>query len=146
MEVLLLEKIEKLGDAGAVVKVADGYARNFLIPRHLALLANQGVIRMAKDVAKNREASEKKILEESQALKSRLESLECQIPVRVGKENKLYGSVTHLDVAQALKKQDILLDRRKIHLEAIKSLGDFKATVKLHSQVEASLKVVVVKA
>lgn len=146
LELLLLQDVDKLGQSGQVVKVADGYARNFLIPRRLAVLATQGVIAVAKTLAQNRQVELSKHLEEAEALRQKFESLECNIPVKVGHEDKLFGSVTSLDITAALQKIGIAIDRKKILLkEPIKTLGAHQVSVKLHPQVEASLKVWVVR-
>src|SRR5574341_2302859 len=116
MELLLLQDVEKLGQSGQVVKVSDGYARNFLIPRRLAVRATAGVVEVAKDIAQSRQAELRKQLEEAQALRERLESLECQISVKVGREDKLYGSVTNVDISQALQNLGVPIDRRRILL------------------------------
>lgn len=145
MDLLLLEDVQKLGSSGEVVKVSGGFARNFLLPRHLAIPATDAAVKRAKILAQDRQAQQMKDLETAQALKERLESLECNIPVKTGKEDKLYGSITHLDIAQALQKLGVQIDRRKIHVEPIKALGNFTASVKIHPQVEASLKVCVTR-
>lgn len=146
VELLLLSDVNKLGKSGEVVKVSAGYARNYLLPRHLAMPASKGVIAVAQEIAKNRQQQLKKALEETQKLKEKIESAECQIAMQVGKEDKLFGSVTNADIAKALEKQGIQLDRRKMVLkEPIKSLGEYSVSIKLHPEVEASLKVRVVR-
>jgi large subunit ribosomal protein L9 len=146
MEILLLQKVEKLGEAGQVLKVTDGYARNFLIPRRLAVPATSGAVEIAKHLSQKRQAELRKILDEAQALRERIESLECKITVKSGREDKLYGSVTNVDIARELQGLGVSIDRKKIVLkEPIKSLGHFKVPVKIHSEVEASLKVSVVR-
>src|SRR5262245_47687029 len=145
MEVILREHVENLGSRGEIVKVADGYARNYLLPRKLALPATDG---NRKQVERERarfdvrEAEEKKVAE---ALASRIASIELAIPRKVGETDALYGSVTTTDIAQALAAQGIEVDRRKLQLaEAIKKLGDFDVPVKLHREVLATVKVRVV--
>ena len=146
IELLLLSNVDKLGKSGEVVKVSAGYARNYLLPRHLAIRASKGVVAVAEEIAKNRQQQLKKALEEVQRLKEKIEAAECQIAVKVGKEGKLFGSVTSADIAKALDKQSIQLDRRKMVLkEPIKGLGDYSVSIKLHPEVEASLKVRVVR-
>lgn len=145
-ELLLLQDVDKLGQSGQVVRVSDGYARNFLIPRRLAVIATGGVVAAAKTLAQNRQIELRRSLEEAEALRTRLESLECNISVKVGRDDKLFGSVTNFDIAKALQKLGIGLDRKKILLkEPIKTLGAHPIAVKLHPQVEASLKVWVVR-
>jgi len=146
VELLLLSNVDKLGKSGEVVKVSAGYARNYLLPRHLAVQATKGIVAVAEEMAKNRQQQLKKALEEIQKLKEKIETLECLIPVKVGKEDKIFGSVTNADIAKSLDKQSVQLDRRKIVLkEPIKSLGDYSVSIKLHPEVEASLKVRVVR-
>ncbi len=146
IEVLLLESMKTLGQAGEVVKVSEGYARNFLFPRKLAMVANKGAVEMAKGIAKSREKEKQKITEEAQALRDRLQALECQISMKVGQQDQLFGAVTSTHIAEALQKAGVSIDRRKIVLsEPIKTLGEFSVAVKLHPEVEAALKVSVIK-
>ena len=147
MEVILREDIESLGTRGEVVKVAAGYARNFLLPRKLAVEANPKNLREfehAKSVAMlKREALKQK----AAGLKERIEALTVAINARAGEEGKLFGSVTNIDIERALRDQGVDVDRRRITLaEPIKQLGDFTVTVKLESEVEARLKVTVTAA
>jgi large subunit ribosomal protein L9 len=145
MEVILREHIDNLGRRGEIVKVADGYARNFLLPRKLALLATEG---NKKQIERERvkfevkEAEEQKIAE---AQRDRLANVEVVIARRVGETEALYGSVTAADIAEALAAKGIELDRRKLQLaDAIKKVGEFELPVKLHRDVVAQLKVKVV--
>jgi large subunit ribosomal protein L9 len=145
MELILREHVEHLGDRGEVVKVADGYARNFLLPRKLALLVTDGnrkQIEREKAKFDVKEAEEKKIAE---ALAERLATVEIEIPRKVGETQALYGSVTSSDIAEALAAKGFDLDRRKLQLpEPIKHLGDVQVPVKLHRDVTAQVKVKVV--
>ena len=145
MEVILREHVDNLGRRGEVVKVADGYARNYLLPRKLALLANEGnKQQIERERAKfdAKEAEEKKVAE---AVAARLASVEVVIARKVGETEALYGSVTSADIAEALAAKGVDLDRRKIQLaEAIKQIGEFNIPVKLHREVTATLKVKVV--
>jgi len=145
MEVILREHIDNLGRRGEIVKVADGYARNFLLPRKLALLATEG---NKKQIERERvkfevkEAEEQKIAE---AQRDRLANVEVVITRRVGETEALYGSVTAADIAEALAAKGIELDRRKLQLpDPIKKIGDVEVPVKLHRDVTAQLKVRVV--
>ncbi len=146
MEVILREHIDKLGRRGDVVKVADGYARNFLLPRKLALPANEGNkrhVERERKIVEVREAQERQGAEE---LAARLGALELSFARRVGEGDTLYGSVTSADVAEALAARQFELDKRKIQLpEPLKQLGEFKVPVKLHHDVVAELTVKVVK-
>jgi large subunit ribosomal protein L9 len=145
MEVILREHIDNLGRRGDVVKVADGYARNYLLPRQLALKvteANRRQIDRERKVAEVREAEEKV---QAEALAQRLEAAEIEIARRVGENNTLYGSVTSADIAHALEAKGFQVDRRKIALpEPIKALGDVKVPLKIHREVTAQLKVKVI--
>src|SRR4029453_16091754 len=132
MEVILREHVEHLGRRGEIVKVADGYARNYLLPRKLALLATEGNKRqIERERAKleAREAEEKKV---AGAIADRMANLEVVIARKVGETEALYGSVTTADVAEALAAKGFDIDRRKIQLaEPIKKLGDFDLPIKL---------------
>ena len=146
MEVILREHVDNLGRRGDVVKVAPGYARNYLLPRKLALevtAGNKKIIDRERKVAEAREAEEKQTAE---ALASRLAQAEISIARRVGETDQLYGSVTSADIAEALAARGLEIEKRKIHLdEPLKSIGEFTVPVKLHRDVTANLKVAVVK-
>jgi large subunit ribosomal protein L9 len=145
MEVILREHVDNLGRRGEIVKVADGYARNYLLPRKLALLATDG---NKKQIERERAKFEVKELEEqkvAQAVADRMATVEIEIARRVGETEALYGSVTSSDIAEALAAKGFDLDRRKIHLpEPIKRLGEYEVPVKLHREVTLKLKVRVV--
>jgi large subunit ribosomal protein L9 len=142
VQVILSEEVTNLGRPGDVVKVRAGYARNYLLPRKLAVEANPKNLREfehAKGVAMlKREALKQK----ATGLKARIESLTLAINARAGEEGRLFGSVTNIDIERALRDKGVEVDRRRIALaEPIKQLGDFTVTVKLESEVEAHLKV-----
>ena len=145
MEVILREHIDNLGRRGDVVKVAAGYARNYLLPRPLALAvteSNKRPIDREKKVAEVREAEEKT---QAEALAQRLEATEIEIARRVGENNTLYGSVTSADIAHALEAKGFQIDKRKITLvDPIKAVGDVTVPLKIHRDVTAQLKVKVV--
>src|SRR5690242_17714377 len=145
MEVILREHVDNLGRRGEIVKVADGYARNYLLPRKLALLVTEGnkkQIERERAKFEAKEAEERKVAE---AVAARLASAEIVIARRVGETEALYGSVTTADVAEALAAKGFDIDRRKLQLaEPIKKLGDVDIPVKLHRDVNASVKVHVV--
>lgn len=144
MEVLLLNNVKTLGQSGEVVRVSEGYARNFLFPRKLAMTVTGGILKNAELHAKNRRQQLEKKLKGAEALKQKLESIRCEISVKVGKDDKLFGSVTNADIAASLAKQEIVLDRRMIDLsEPIRTLGSHQVRVKVHTDVEASLAVLV---
>ncbi len=142
MEVILKEDVANLGHRGDVVKVADGYGRNFLLPRKLALqatLANKAVIEQMKAAAARRSATEKA---QAQELVAKLEPLALSFSRKSGENGQLFGSVTSVDIASELSAKGFEVDRRKIQLnEPIKSLGDFTISVKLHREVTAHLRV-----
>jgi large subunit ribosomal protein L9 len=142
MEVILREHVDNLGKRGEIVKVADGYARNFLLPRKLALLAtdaNRKHVERERKIAEAREAQEKG---QAEAVASKLGALEIVITRRVGETEQLYGSVTAADIADVLKEKGFEVDRRRIILpEAIKAIGDHDVPLKLHREVTVALKV-----
>jgi large subunit ribosomal protein L9 len=145
MEVILREHVEHLGNRGDVVKVAEGYARNYLLPRKLALAVtanNKRQIDREKKIAEARDAEEKA---QAEAIAQRLTQLEIEIARRVGDNDTLYGSVTSQDIAQALKDKGFDIDKRKITLaDPIKALGDNTVPVKIHRDVTVPLHVKVV--
>ncbi|MFI5173358.1 MAG: 50S ribosomal protein L9 [Terriglobia bacterium] len=145
MEVILKEAIEKLGAQGEVVKVADGYARNYLLPKKLALAAsptNLKKIEHIKIAGLKKEATEKKQAEELAAL---VNPLIVTVARKVGEKEVLYGSVTAIDIADDLKRQGFEIDKRKIHLEEpLKTLGEYSVAIKLHREVTATIKVNVI--
>jgi large subunit ribosomal protein L9 len=144
MEVILKEDITNLGHRGDVVKVADGYGRNYLLPKKLALAAtsaNKAVIEQMKNAAVRRSAKEKA---EAETLVAQLEAVSLSFARKVGENDHLFGSVTSSDIAGELETKGFTIDRRKIHLEEpLKSLGEFLVPVRLHREVTAHLKVVV---
>jgi large subunit ribosomal protein L9 len=147
MEVILRTHVENLGRRGEIVKVAEGYARNYLLPRKLALLVNESnkrQIERERQVAEARELEEKT---QAEAFAARLSAVEVAIARRVGGENDtLYGSVTSADIAHALEKQGFEVDRRKIQLaDPLKQIGEFTVPIKVHREVTADVKVKVVK-
>ena len=146
IELILREHIEHLGRRGDVVKVADGYARNYLLPRNLALPVTEGNrrrIEHERKIAEQRELAEKSAAE---ATAARLNEVVCQITRRVGEEDVLYGSVTSADIAACLAEKDFDIEKRKIHLDdPIKQVGEFTVPIKLHREVTAHVKVIVQK-
>lgn len=145
MKVILTQDMDSLGLAGEIVEVARGYARNYLIPKKIALEATEDNIKRTETQRKNIEIKRIKIKEDAQKIKERLADVGVTIAQKAGEEDKLYGSVTSMDIAEALERQGIEIDRRKILLDKpIKSLGEFVVPIKLHQQVTASIKVTVV--
>jgi large subunit ribosomal protein L9 len=146
MEVILKEDVATLGSRGDVVKVAEGYGRNFLLPRRLAIEASAGnkkVIEQMKAASVRRSAKEKAQAEE---LSKQFDGLSVSFQRKSGENDQLFGSVTSGDLADALAKKSFNIDRRKIQLhEPLKTLGEFTVPVKLHKEVTAHLKVVIEK-
>ena len=145
MEVILREHVDNLGRRGEIVKVADGYARNYLLPRKLALLATEGnkrVIERERVKFDAKEAEEKKVAE---AVAERISNVEIEISRKVGETEALYGSVTTADIAEALHAKGLDVDKRKVGLqEPIKKLGEYDVPIKLHRDVATHVKVRVV--
>ncbi len=145
MRVILQEPVEHLGNIGELVTVADGYARNYLLPTGRAILANEGNINYVKHHLRGLEKKRIKLQVQGEALRDRLVSLKLEFERKVGEQGKLFGSVTAMDVAEKLKESGVEIDRRKIELpEAIKSVGDFKALVKVQVGIVAEIGIVVV--
>jgi large subunit ribosomal protein L9 len=145
MQVILREDIDKLGKIGDMVKVADGYARNFLVPNKKAIEATPKNVH-AMDHAKKMVSDRlRKVKKEAAAEADTIKALMITIKAKTGEEGKLFGSVTTMDIAEAAKAQGVLIDKRKIVLEEpIKRLGDFTITVKLHADITADFKVTVI--
>jgi large subunit ribosomal protein L9 len=145
MEVILRDHVDNLGQRGDIVKVAEGYARNYLLPRKLALAvteSNKRQIERERKVVEAREAEEKG---QAEALAQRLTQIELEIARRVGENETLYGSVTSADVAHALQAKGFEIDKRKIQLpEPIKALGESTVSVRVHREVVAQVRVKVV--
>ena len=146
MKIILLEDVDNLGHAGDTIETKDGYARNFLLPRRLAVLSTSGGLRFLE--AKRKQAALKSEHEkkDAQEVAKKLESLTCTIKARVGQEGKLFGSVTTHDVHEELQKNRITIERKRIEMAPIHQLGNFHAKIKLHPEVEVSLKISVITA
>ncbi|MGO4881264.1 MAG: 50S ribosomal protein L9 [Bryobacteraceae bacterium] len=146
MEVILREDIDRLGNRGQVVRVADGYARNFLLPKRLAVAAtdaNRKIVEQERQAHLRREAKQKS---EAEDLSKLLSGVTVTIAQKAGENDQLFGSVTSKDVADALAAKNFTIDRRKVLLdEPIKQLGEFKVPVRLHKDVTAEVTVQVVK-
>jgi large subunit ribosomal protein L9 len=146
MEIILREDIEKLGARGEVVKVAAGYARNYLLPKRLAVPAtdsNKKIVEQERQAHLRRESKEKGAAQE---LGKILSAVTVIIAQKAGENDQLFGSVTAKDIAEALEKQNYTIDRRKIQLdEPIKQLGEHKVTVRLHREVPVEITVHVTK-
>ncbi len=146
MEIILKEDVENLGQRGDIVKVAQGYGRNFLLPRNLGIEAtagNKAIIEQMKNSSVRRSAKEKA---DAELLLQQLDQVELSFERKTGDNDHLFGSVTGGDIAQALESKGFSTDRRKVHLEEpLKSLGEFLVPVRLHREVTAHVKVTVAK-
>ena len=146
MEVILREDIDNLGARGQMVKVAAGYARNYLLPRKLAVAATEANRKIVEQERQAHLRKEAKVKSEAEDLSKLLTGVSVTIAQKAGDQDQLFGSVTSKDVAEALEKLNFTFDRRKIQLdEPIKQLGEFKVPVRLHKDVTAEVTVVVVK-
>ena len=145
MEVILLKHLETLGRRGDVVRVKPGYARNFLLPRRLAMPATPGAKRLVAQEARKFAVLDERARGEAEAMAQRLAEVELQIAVRADDDGKLYGSVSATDVAKQLLEKGVELDRRRIVVEPpIKALGSYDVQVKLHQDVRGHVKLHVV--
>jgi large subunit ribosomal protein L9 len=144
MKVLLLEDVDNLGLAGQVVTVADGYGRNYLIPRGLAKVASKGALKQADQVRKAGERKRARQLADAQDLARRIEGLTLTFQARAGEKGKLYGSITTADMAQGLERElGQEFDRRKIISDPLRQIGEHSVQIRLMTDVSASLKVVI---
>jgi len=142
IQVILTTELEKLGAEGDAVNVAEGYARNYLLPRGLAIMATPGNLRRIEALRKKRAEKLAAQLEEAKGLSARLASHVCRLARAAGADNKLFGSITAADIAESLKAGGFEVDRRKIVLERpIRELGVFEVEVKLHADVNVKVKV-----
>lgn len=146
MKVILRKDIEQLGKVGQLVNVKDGYANNYLIPRGLAYVAVKGNVKSIEEEKKVHEKRNMQELKSAQLLAVELEKISVTIPVQVGEEDKIFGTVTSQMIADSLKEKGYDIDKRKIELEeSIKTLGIYTANIKLHPSVNAKIKVWVVR-
>jgi large subunit ribosomal protein L9 len=147
MRVILKSEVPSLGDAGDIVKVSDGYGRNFLMPRGLAIPASEGSVREAEHQKRVAEAIRRKQLAGAHALAKQLEGTAVSIRRETGDDEKLFGSVSNRDIAAALAEEGIVVDRRTIQLnDPIRSIGLFNVPVRLHKDVSAQVRVYVIRA
>jgi large subunit ribosomal protein L9 len=146
VKVVLRDDVENVGRKGDLIDVADGFARNYLVPRGLAMKATKGVVQQAEAMRRNREARETREREAAQAVADQLTGRRIEVRARAGEGGRLFGSVTAADVVDAVRSQTgVELDRRKAHLaEPLKELGAVDVPVKLHTDVEVTLTVDVV--
>lgn len=146
MEVILQEDISTLGKAGEIVKVRDGYARNFLFPKKKAILADRSNVKQLDHHKKAIAIRQAKVVKAAHDVKAKLEGAVVLLTKDAGEEDKLFGSVTSMEIVEQLKKQGFSLDKKMVHLEEpIRALGDFQVPVRLYTDVVATVKVSVVK-
>jgi large subunit ribosomal protein L9 len=146
MEVILLEDLKGVGDKGATVNVKPGFARNYLLPRKLAISAGSKAANLLKELLRQREVKEDKLVAAARLEAAKLEGVEVNIPSQANEEDHLFGSITNADIAEALAKAGHDVDKRRIELpEHIKQLGRYDVAVKLYGGVNATVKVWVVR-
>lgn len=145
MNVILLEDLEGVGARGVMVNVKPGFARNYLLPRHLAIQADSKAAHVYTEHSRQRDLRSQKEMEAARVEAARLNGVEVNIPAQANEEDTLFGSVTNADVADALEKAGHKVDKRRIELEAIKQLGRYDVVVNIHSGVTATVKVWVVR-
>ena len=146
MKIILTETINRLGEAGEQVNVADGYGRNYLLPQQKAVMATEGNLKILQGRLNRMEAQDTKAQEDAAKIAKELENISCTAVVQVGEEDRMFGSVTAQNISELLKEKGFEVDRRIINLdEPIKELGIYPVPVQLHPKVEAKVKVWVVK-
>ncbi|MDP6578945.1 MAG: 50S ribosomal protein L9 [Candidatus Marinimicrobia bacterium] len=146
MEVILKQKIDKLGDVGDMVRVKDGYARNYLMPRGLVVEATPGNVKEVEELKNQISARDIKTTVHHGEVAEQLSKLKLSAPVKVGEDDRLFGSVTAITISELLQEQGFDVDRKAIQLdEPIKSLGVHNISIKLHTDVETEIKVYVIK-
>jgi len=146
MNIILTQKIQGLGDRGDVVRVKDGYARNYLFPQRLARPSTEGQKRVLKEENRLHIVRDAKLKQSVEAIAEKMKGLSCTLVVQAGEEDKLYGSVTGHDIAKAISDQGFAVEHRQVVLEEpIKKLGVYTVAVRLHRDVEVQIKVWVVK-
>lgn len=147
MDIILMENVKGLGQIGDVVSVKPGYSRNYLIPKGLAVEANQGNLKELEHHKRQLTRKAQKLSQEAADVKARIEALECVFSLRASEEGKLFGSVTSMELEASMAEQGVEIDRRKIQLDQpIKTLGEHVVDIKLNAGANASLKVLVLNA
>ena len=146
MKLILREDVNKLGESGDIVEVKAGYGRNYLIPQGKAMMATEGALKQVERMREKAAQRAELTVKNAQEMAERLETLSVTIPVAVGEDDRIHGSVTTQDIADALEERDINIDKRKITLDQdISTLGEYTATISLISEIKAQIKVWVVK-
>ena len=146
MKVILQQDVKKVGSKGDIVEVSEGYGRNFLLPRKLAVEATAANLETAKQKANSAARKKQQATDEARLLAAQLEKVSVKVAVRIGEGGKLFGSVTGKDVADALAKEhDIDVDRRKISLKSeVTGVGEYEAVIKVHPEIQSTIRVLVV--
>ena len=145
MKVILQADVKNIGKKGEIVEVADGYGRNFLLPKKLALPASAENVNVAKAQAGSKARKDAMAEDEARLMAAQLEKVTVDIPVRIGENGRLFGAVTGKDVAEALKKKNIDVDRRKISLKSeVTGAGEYEAVIKVHPEIQSTIRVLVV--
>lgn len=146
MEVILKQDVERIGRAGSVIKVKDGFARNFLLPNKLAVIATSSSLKKLEEEKQRKIQQLEKTKKEAESMKNKLQSLSLTVPVLVQDDERLYGSITAIEIANALKEEGFDIEKSLIMLdEPIKSLGVYEIQIRLHPEVIAKVKIWVVK-
>lgn len=147
MKVILKEDVKKVGKKGEIVEVSEGYGRNFLVPKGLAEIANASNINVAQAKAGSAARKKQQEADEAKLMAAQLEKVEVVIPVKMGEGGKLFGAVTGKDVAEALKKENIEIDKKKIAIQGeVVGEGLYEAVIKVHPQITTKIKVRIVRA
>ncbi|MCL1925214.1 MAG: 50S ribosomal protein L9 [Defluviitaleaceae bacterium] len=145
MKVILLEDVKGVGKKDQIINASDGYVNNFLFPKKLALEATDINLKRLESQKQKEKAEQDRIFEEAKVLKAKIEETSVLIKAKAGESGKLFGAITNKEVAEKLKEQGLIIDKKKIELKDIKSIGETSATIKLHPKVQASLAVRVEK-
>lgn len=144
MEVILIQDVANLGYKNDIVKVRDGYGRNYLLPNKMAIIANESNRKQLAENLKQQAHKLAKLLADAQALAEKLAAIVITVPVKANEDGKIFGTVTTAQIADALKAQEIEVDKKVITVEPIKELGEYEATARLHREVKATIKINVV--
>ena len=144
MEIILIQDVANLGYKNDIVKVRDGYGRNYLLPNKLAIIANESNRKQLAENLKQQAHKLAKLLADAQALAEKLAQIVITVPVKANEDGKIFGTVTTQQIADALKAQEIEVDKKVITVEPIKQVGEYEATARLHREVKAAIKINVV--
>ena len=147
MKIILKQDVNNVGNANDIVEVKNGYARNYLIPKGMAILATPGAIKAHEEMMKQRQHKEAKLREEAQAIADKLKTLKLKVGAKVSSTGKIFGSVNNIQLAEAIEKEGIQIERRNIKVDSdhIKELGTYKATVKVYRDIKVEVEFEVVE-